>query len=369
MQKPNTHYRIFETWRLVAALAIMMWHFLRFAPPGHEEASAALYRLMPLMEMFFMISGYLIMERYFDSLLSDAGSFRRYLIRRIARFYPLYLVTLAFFCVIALAIDAGIVSTGNPDRYDWSALPANLFLLQAWGLTDTLTFNYVAWSMSAEWFCYLLLPVIVLTFAWGGKPGLAALALLSIVALEVAVAAGVIPFDSWLEANTWGAYRAFADFALGAFVAMAARDSRWRLQSHLPAWLAFALAVAAMATRQDSYVIVALLGAAIFCAAVAERNRPEGSAYLAFLHPVGRVSLGIYLIHPVIESIFFAIIWRKLVEPTGMVSFYVFWLLPALVVIVVAILSDRYFERPVGKWITGRFAGGLAMRRPLAPAE
>lgn len=367
------HYRIFETWRLTAALTIMMWHFLRYAPPGHEEASAALYRLMPLMEMFFMISGFLIMERYGDRLLKERGSFARYLLRRIARFYPLYLVTLLFFCVVALAIDFGFVQTGDPGRYAWSALPANLLLLQAWGLTDTLTFNYVAWSMSAEWFCYLLLPLIILAYRVGGKTGLAVLAALCILVLEVAVAARIIPFASWLEANTWGAYRAFADFALGAFVAMAVRDSRWRLESHAPAWIVFALAIAAMATNQYSYVIVLLLGLAMYCAALAERNRPDSSLYLAFLHPLGKVSLGIYLIHPVIESVFLAIVWRKLLEPLGVVSFYTYWFVPALVVIGVAMVSHRYFERPAGDWIMGRLLGAKPRPRPAeivaAPAN
>ena len=36
------HYRIFETWRLIAAISIMMWHFMRFAPPGTEDVSAFL---------------------------------------------------------------------------------------------------------------------------------------------------------------------------------------------------------------------------------------------------------------------------------------------------------------------------------------
>lgn len=366
------HYRIFETWRLVAAIAIMMWHFLRYAPAGHEETSLFLYRMMPLMEMFFMISGFLIMERYGDTLLKERGSFRHYLLRRLARFYPLYLATLGFFCLVALAVDMGYVRSGDPARYDWAALPANLFLVQAWGLTDSLTFNYVAWSMSAEWFCYLLLPVIILAYRKGGKLGLLALALALIVALEIAVTRGIIPFRSWLEANTWGAYRAFADFALGALVAIAVRDSRLRLTSHLPAWALFVAALVAMVTQQDSYVIVGVLALAMFCAAIAERNRPENSSYLVFLHPVGRTSLGIYLIHPVVEAIAFAVVWRMLVEPRLETGFYVYWVLPAVAVILVAILSERYFERPSAKLINGLSGASPAAapkKPPLVAAE
>jgi peptidoglycan/LPS O-acetylase OafA/YrhL len=364
------HYRIFETWRLMAALSIMMWHFMRFAPEGHEAASAFFYRLLPMMEMFFMISGFLIMERYGDTLLMERGSFRHYLIRRLARFYPLYLLTLLFFCAVGFALHMGWVHSDSPGRYAWSALPANLLLVHAWGLTDQLTFNYVSWSLSAEWFCYLALPVIVLAYRGRGKLGLLAVALAAIVALEAAVAWRVIPFDSWLEANTWGAYRAFADFALGALVAIAVRDSRLKLTTHWPAWLLFAVSILAMATQQAPYVIVGLLAVAMYFAAVVERNDQRNSAYLVWLHPVGKVSLGIYLLHPVIEAIFLSVLWRKLIEPLGVTSFYVYWLLPAAVVIVVSIFSERYFERPVGKLLVEKFARSPS-RRPaaLAPAE
>lgn len=368
------HFRIFETWRLMAALLVMVWHFLRYAPPGHDAVSAGLYRLMPLMEMFFMISGFLIMLRYCDVLRFERNGYMRFIIRRVARFYPLYLVTLAFFVVVALAVHFGIVRTDGPERYAFGALLPNILLIQAWGVTDTLTYNYVAWSMSAEWFCYLLLPVIVTAYRIGGKAGLAITALLSIAALEWAVAAGIIPFPSWLRADTWGAYRAFADFALGALVAIAARDSRWTLTSHAPAWICFALSIAAMAMLASSYMIVGLLALSMFLAVVAERNNPAGSRLLAPLRPIGKVSLGIYLIHPVIEAIMFAIVWRTLVEPLGIVGFYTFWLLPMLTVIAVAVLSERYFETPlanlIGAWAKRRFppteqvAAGRAASRP-----
>ncbi len=73
---------------------------------------------------------------------------------------------------------------------------------------------------------------------------------------------------------------------------------------------------------------------------------------------------------PVIETIFLSVLWRKVVEPLGVTSFYVYWLMPAAVVIVASILSERHFERPVGRILVERFARGGA-RRPamLAPAE
>ena len=250
---------------------------------------------------------------------------------------------------------------------DLAALPANLLLLQAWGFTDQLTFNYVSWSMSAEWFCYLTLPVVVLAFRRFGIRGLVVLAAASIGLLELGTSLGMFPFRSWLEANTWGAYRAFVDFVLGAIVAVAVRDSRSTLKSHWPGWLAFAAAVGAMATSSNSYLVVGLLALAMYFAALGERNNPDGSRWLAPLRPVGKVSLGIYLLHPVMESVFLSVVWRGLLEGSGVVDFYVFWLVPMAATVALALASDRYFEDPAAAFInrrfgkarrTGRTAGG-----------
>lgn len=358
------HYRIFEFWRLTAALLVMIFHFLRSAPPGHEEVSAMLYRLMPLMEMFFMISGFLIMARYGDTLVRESGSYKTFLVRRIARFYPLYLATLLFFVVVAFAVNLGFVGSDHPGRYDWSSLPSNILLVQAWGFNDQLTFNYVSWCMSAEWFCYLALPVIVLAFRHFGYVGLVVLGAVMVALLEVGTGSGKIPFETWLEANTWGAYRAFADFTFGALIAVAVRDSRWGLRTHLPAWVMFAISIVAMLGEENSYLILALLAASMYLAALAERNNPGGARWLKPFSPVGQVSFGIYLIHPVIETVFFSVLWRKLIGPTEMIGFYVYWLIPLTVTVVVAMLSLRWFETPVANWINARFGKEPARVRP-----
>lgn len=364
------HFRIFETWRLMAAILVMGYHFLRYGPgdPLQYQASHVLERLLPLMDMFFMISGFLILLRYSDKL-NDWPSYKSFLVRRLARFYPLYLLTLAFFVVVAIALHFGLVSSTMEDRYNLALLAQNVFLVQAWGTTDHLSFNYVAWSLSAEWFCYLLLPVYVFVIRKGGVKGLALLAILSIVLLEVGVKVGIIPFDSWLKVDTWGAYRAFADFAIGGVVMLLARDMTIKLRSHAVAWALFGFAMGAMLLLWPSYVVVALLGIAMYAAAVVERNNPQGARYLAILSPAGRVSFGIYLWHPVVETVVLAIVWRRLIEPLGILTFYQFLVVPMFLSVVVAILSDRYFEKPVSAWLNGMIARDKAASgRPVDTA-
>jgi peptidoglycan/LPS O-acetylase OafA/YrhL len=360
------HFRILGFWRVAAAMLVMVFHFLIYGPTSGVQAARRLYSLLPLLDMFLMVSGFLIMLRYSDKLMVERGSYLKFVARRLARFYPLYFATLVYFVIVGVAVHMGLIGSTAKGRYDFSALPANILLIQGWGFTDTLTFNYVGWTLSAEWFCYLTLPVVVLAHRRYGLAGLVALIAATLVALEMAVAAEIIPFSSWQVADTWGAYRAFADFAVGALVAVLVRDCHWQLRSTVPGWSVFALTVALMWYGLSGYPALALLAVSIFLAALAERNNPHATLWMQPLDPLANVSFSIYLIHPVIASLMLGILWRRILEPMAIVGFYVYWLLPMATVVVIALLSARYFEKPVGNMLNERFAGIFTPRKKLS---
>src|SRR5260370_21681736 len=81
------------------------------------------------------------------------------MVRRGERIYPLHVLTLFLFVGLTLLgiADSTLTSTGNLSDFFY-----NLFLVQAWGVTDHLSFNSPAWSISAELFCYILFPVLML---------------------------------------------------------------------------------------------------------------------------------------------------------------------------------------------------------------
>ncbi len=319
----HMHFRVLGFWRVLAAFLVMVFHYLTYGPASGLEFAERMRSLMPLLDMFLMISGFLIMLRYADRLLVERGGYVSFLARRLARFYPLYLLTLVYFVAVAVAVHLGLTGSPADGRYDFAALPANLLLIQGWGFTDVLTFNYVGWTLSAEWFCYLTLPVVVLAYRRFGLVGLAALIAAVCIALEAAVAARVMPFESWMYADTWGAYRAFADFSIGAFLA-----------------------------------------------ALAERNNQDATLVLKPFDPLANASFSIYLIHPVVASLMFGFVWRKVLEPLEIMSFYTYWLAPMAVSVALALLSAHYFEAPLAKLLNERFAnissGGRKMARNAA---
>lgn len=351
-------YRLFGLWRLIAALLVMAYHYAHYAPdPG--PVIAWFEMMSPLLDMFFVLSGFLIFERYGGRGM-DAMAYMRFLSRRLARLYPLHMLTLSFFLCIAIAVNLGWVqSDGGMARYDFTGLPANLLLMQAWGVHDALTFNYVSWSLSAEWFAYLCFPLLLLAFRHGKLAGLSLLLALVIAALEFADAGAADKRGLWYEAKLWGAYRVLADFIFGAIISVLVQRYPLALNGLTPAWLAMAIAVAWMFSGAAFYPVLGLIGFSIYLGACAERANPAVSAWMTPLAPFCAVSFGIYLWHPVSEALFLSLGWRRFFEPSGFMPFWAYVMAPALAAIVLALASARFVEAPMAKRLDRWFGAVL----------
>ncbi|WP_280154891.1 acyltransferase [Piscinibacter sp. XHJ-5] len=104
-------------------------------------------------DLFFVLSGYLI----YGTLMRRPQSFGAFMIRRVRRIYPAFLVVFVTYMALAFAIPslgAKLPATGLPSYF-----LANLLLLP--GLFPIEPLITVAWSLSYEMFFYLLLPVVI----------------------------------------------------------------------------------------------------------------------------------------------------------------------------------------------------------------
>ena len=343
-------YRLFGVWRLLAALLVAAYHFSHYASDP-EPVVAWFEHMLPLLDMFFIMSGFLIFEHY-GGMENTRGNYVRFLIKRLARLYPLHLITLSFFVAFAILVHLGLLhSAAAETRYNLMALPANLLLIQAWGVNSELTFNYVSWSLSAEWFAYLMFPLVLYAFSRGRLLGLILLLLGIIVMLEAFDPGATSKYDYWFNTKLWAAYRVAGDFVFGAALCALAHRLKPPAFCQWLAWGVLACVFVAMFSDANIYLTLALFGVAITLAALAEGVGPAETAWLEPLTPVASVSFGIYLWHPVIELFAYALVWKRILGLDDPLYFWPFMLLPMGLTIVVAMLSARYFERPAGKWI------------------
>lgn len=124
-------------------------------------------------DMFFILSGYVISLNYYQALKEKRLSYHSYLISRIARIFPAHIfIMLASLTFILAYYGLGFWGEEN----NWRSLfPFNksysswgfvdffktLFLVQSWGIPTQMGWNTVAWSVSCELFAYLLFPVFI----------------------------------------------------------------------------------------------------------------------------------------------------------------------------------------------------------------
>ncbi|PSB21089.1 hypothetical protein C7B61_01670 [filamentous cyanobacterium CCP1] len=128
---------------------------MRFADAGHVGIT-----------LFFVLSGFVIAYNYaprFQSLRT--GSYLKFLWQRLARIYPVHVATLlALACILIAASFTGI-HFGESERYTLDSFVQHLFLISAWSVPLQVTWNGVAWTLSLEWLCYIMFPILaVVTF-------------------------------------------------------------------------------------------------------------------------------------------------------------------------------------------------------------
>jgi len=144
--------------RFYAALFVYLYHV--HVIPGAERFTSQrlLFNLGDLgVSLFFVLSGFILTYNYAETFLNgvSAGSYKGFVWDRLTKIYPVHVLTLL------LVLPVAILSPRMP--LDWRAVPIHLLLLQCFWPSSTPAFsdslNVPSWSISCEWFFYLLAPV------------------------------------------------------------------------------------------------------------------------------------------------------------------------------------------------------------------
>jgi peptidoglycan/LPS O-acetylase OafA/YrhL len=146
--------------RGVAALAVLFYHVRGGMTPYLPQPLMDLFRQGYLaVDLFFVLSGFVLWWSFGDTFRKQgsaiAGSF---LIKRIARIFPLHLAMLLGMLAFALAMRFAGHDLG--EQYPFDQFLGHMLLVQNWGFTSELSWNDPAWSISVEWGAYLLLALL-----------------------------------------------------------------------------------------------------------------------------------------------------------------------------------------------------------------
>ena len=128
-----------------------------------------------MVDFFFVLSGFILCYVYAQNFKDsvDGNSFKKFTIARFARVYPLHLFSLlltALFLFLLHQWGAEVSPVFDAENSIYSFI-TNLFLLQSMNLHKWFTFTHASWSISTEWWMYMLFPFLVAPFMKLSKVG------------------------------------------------------------------------------------------------------------------------------------------------------------------------------------------------------
>ncbi len=356
-------FHVLDTYRYIAAMGVVAFHLEINVQPFLSHPTTIFEKMHLFVDFFFVLSGFVLMHTY-GARLHSFADMRSFLRKRLARVYPLHaLMTLAFMAISVLILLLNL-KIDRTTTFDLSLAPANLLLLHAWGLSPHLGLNYPSWSISAEFFVYLMFPVFLLALVRFGP--WATLAMAVGFAILMGGWRDLEGMRSWTAATyDFGNLRAVPSFMAGMALRVLLGEGRG---FKVPWWLAHGAAaglVGLMLLKVPSLIIIMLIPGVIYLIAAAEIHRPISHLAGPLAQKFGEASYGTYLLHALLIVIMVAIFKRMTTVDSLDLA------LGAVIVTVLAtglaMLSFRYFENPLRLYL-GRNPSGRARNVPPLPA-
>ena len=367
MQKSDaTHGRRFKTldaWRGIAALLVAVHNF--GYPPTPFVGHSSFF-----VDFFFVLSGFVISHAYMDKL-GDRVELSVFVMRRIGRLWPLHVVMLLVF----VALDFIKILAGGADRASFhvapfappntiSAIWQNLFLVQGLGWHTQISWNGPSWSISTEFWTYLLFAAIVVCFRGSAPPRW----LIAAVAAVAACFIALFSSNYLVPNNELPILRCIFGFFVGHLVLRAWRATAQPFASG--GWFEIFALVLTLAYVRFAEGPWSMAGPLVFGLAIWAYARGDGPlSRMLVLRPfakLGAWSYSIYMVHVLISIIVF-----RLLRVTGVVLTSLphpatpwdgsghRWAMDAVliaylgVVVAVSAITFRLIEEPSRRYVSG----------------
>ncbi len=307
---PEIYLRNLTALRGLAALMVVVFHFDSMVMHLTFSDNSCFVRNAYLMvDLFFILSGFILFHVYsilFTKQLKPKA-YLNFLRARIARIYPLHVFTLLLFIVLIYgSINPYMSGTLTDLIHDPIAIPTHLLLLQSFGFHKIFTWNLPSWSISAEWFSYLLFPFLSLIVAKNRWRSLLVLTFLAILMYLAIVYYLPRSKDVWSLPNAkdinvtydWGFLRGLAGFIAGLLTyQMYNSKNLTQLASRDSVGLSCLIALFILLNGEyNDLIYIPMFMILVLCVASNQKGI-HLVCRLKFLQLLGDISYSIYMVH------------------------------------------------------------------------
>lgn len=314
--------------RALAALSVTMCHFDSVANmlTGHANDRQTLYCLASGVDLFFVISGFIMVYSQ-EALFAVHKGPLVFLVKRLAKIVPLYWLTTV---MAVFLMDLPVT---------WHKCVESFLFIPYWGQPGAIfPLHGVGWSLNFEMFFYMLFAVALCWPRRIAVPSLCAV-LGCIVFLGHQLTPKAAPLIFWSDPI-------ILEFAFGMIIALL-HIQRIRLAG-IVRWLLIAVALLAiwlssphMPPSGYRAVTWGIPAAMIVVSVVLTGQMASTGRIIWLMRPIGDASYSIYLIHPLMGAAVFRL-W-----PLGLNHYPV---LPVLTVamiatIAISVASFQFFEK------------------------
>jgi len=342
-----------ESIRGLAALLVVFYHVPNWNPLFDLGIIRSGYLMVHL---FFVLSGFVIYNAYANRI-KRPGDLARFQFLRFGRLYPVHLVFLLVYVLIEIAKYIGQARLGitSPNSQPFrenslTALVQQIFLVQAIGPTgNATTFNTPAWSISVEFYTYLIFGAVVLLAHQFRHLLFSLLVFASLLLLATEATFG---FGDMLKC--------LAGFFIGCLTAFAVGQIKVGLPRILSLLiLAVIIAFLHFKTSEQYDLVIYVLSAGLIASLVVVKNGYLNQLLnLRVLTWLGSISYAVYMSHVAVIWILSQVMRVILKKPEVIIggrstpqlsSFEVVlaWLLLTGIVLGISTLVYRFIETPM----------------------
>lgn len=249
-------------------------------------------------DFFFILSGFILCYVYSADYSGGKFRFLDFILSRVARIYPVHVATLLIW--VGLGAWAGFL--WSTDRFGVSGFVLNLLMVHAWNVLPQNTWNFPAWSISAEWLAYLFFPALMFAVTRIKNHIVINVILVIVLILALQAFISVLPGRRFNWTYEWSMVRILCEFTAGMFL--------FRIYQHLKPSYAWDV-VAVLAIGASAWLLIArpdlpwlqvetavvLLTALCVLAFACMKGAVGSLLSLAPLTYLGRISYSMYMWH------------------------------------------------------------------------